>query len=122
MDTLLDNVVWRGKLLEKIDIEEKCLVVTRRITWFGLATRSRSTVLPVDYPGSTPGFIVWWNSNDPLVLQQVHPAMVQTIQRIGFTEPATWCERRHLNRSASSLPNFWRQHLGELFRYYRKAT
>lgn len=94
--------------------------MTRRIRW--LWTRSRTTVLPGDDCDSTRGFIVYWNSDDPAVLGRVHTGMVQIIERIGFTEPAIWCESRLQNRSKESLPRFWQQQLGDLFCYYRIAT
>jgi len=65
--------------------------------------------------------MIFWNSYDPAVLKLVHEGMIQLIRHIGFTEPAVWCERRHLNRSRKSLENFWQEKLGDLFRYYRKA-
>jgi hypothetical protein len=120
MNTLVDQVVWKGKTLGGFENEETCIVMTRRIRW--LWPRSRTTVLPGDDCNSTPGFIVWWNSNDPVVLQRVHTGMVQLIQRVGFTEPAVWCDRRHENRSRDSLPRFWKDKLGDLFSHYRKAT
>ena len=121
LDTLLDHVVWHGKtLLGGTEIEEACTVMTRRIRW--IWTRSRTTVLPGPDCDSTPGFILWWNSDDADVLRRVHVGMMQVIGRIGFTEPAVWCDRRHQNRSRHSLPHFWKEQLGDLFCYYRKAT
>jgi hypothetical protein len=120
MNTLLDHVVCRKKILGDIEVEETCTVMTRRIRWFW--TRSRTTVLPGDDCNSTPGFIIWWNSDDPAILQRVHSGMVQIIERVGFTEPAVWCESRHRNRSKQSLPRYWQEQLGDLFCYYRKAT
>jgi hypothetical protein len=121
MNALLDHVVWRGKILGESEAEETCVVMTRQIRW--LWPRSRTTVLPgPDCGFSTPGFIVWWNSSDPEALRRVHAGMVELIGRIGFTEPAVWCDRRHQNRSQRSLPRFWQERLGDLFCYYRKAT
>lgn len=95
--------------------------MTRRISWL-IVTRSRTTVLPGPDCNSTPGFIVWWNSDDPVILGRAHLAVVQTIGRIGFTEPAVWCDRRDQNRNPKSLGYFWQEQLGDLFCYYRKAT
>ena len=121
MNTLIDRVVWRGKVLGDIVSEETCTVMTRRIRWL-VVTRSRTTVLPGADCGSTPGFIVWWNSYDPAILGRVHAAMVGVIGRIGFTEPAVWCDRRHKFWSRDSLRSFWQEQLGDLFCYFRKAT
>jgi hypothetical protein len=121
METLLDRVIWRGKTLTGNENEETCRVMTRRQRWL-FFTRSRTTVLPTSDCDSSPGFIVWWNSNDPAVLGPVHKRMVEIIGRIGFIEPAVWCESRLTNRSPTALGNFWRDQLGDLFRYYRKAT
>src|SRR5262245_23457890 len=120
MDTLLNQVVWHRKILGDISREETCTVMTRRIRW--LWRRSRTTVLPGPDCDWTPGFIVWWNSDDPAVLRRVHARMVQVVERIGFTAPAMWCDRRHQNRSRETLRRFWEEQLGDLFRYYRKAT
>jgi hypothetical protein len=121
MKTLIDQVVWRGKALGEIPSEETCTVMTRRIRWF-IVARSRTTVLPGTDCDSTPGFIVWWNSDDPVILGRVHFAMVQIIGLTGFTEPAVWCDSRHENRNPKSLAYFWQERLGDLFCYYRKAT
>ena len=89
MNTLLDRVVCRKTMLGAIEVEETCMVMTRRIRW--LWTRSRTTVLPGPDCDSTPGFFIWWNSDDPAILARVHTGMVRIIERIGFTEPAVWC-------------------------------
>ena len=121
MDTLVDQVVWHGQS-EPLPIEETCTVMTRRIRWL-FVNLSRTTVLPDSDCGfSTSGFIIWWKTSNPDILQRIHNGMVQTIKRIGFTEPATWCNRRHLNRSPKTLENYWRNQLGDIFCYYRKAT
>lgn len=121
MNTLVDQVVWQAEAIGSRPLIETCLVMTRRIRWVFI-TRSRTTVLPGDDCGSTPGFIVWWKSDDPTVLQFVHDRMVETIRQIGFTKPAVWCERRLENKSPRSLEYFWQEQLGDAFRYYRKAT
>ena len=120
MNTLIEQIVWHGKILGDIQTEETCTVMTRQIRWLFI-TQSRTTVLPGDDCNSTPGFIVWWNSDDQTILQSVHAGMVQT-RRIGFTAPAVWCESRHTNRNPKSLDYFWQEQLGEVFRYYQKAT
>ena len=121
MTTLIDQVVWRGNILGDIQSEETCTVMTRRIRWL-IVSRSRTTVLPGPGCSSTPGFIVWWNSDDPTILERVHAGMVRIVRQIGFTAPAVWCDRRHENRNPKSLDYFWQEQLGELFRHYRKAT
>jgi hypothetical protein len=119
--TLVEKVTWRGKVLEEYETKETCTVMTRRVRWFFI-TRSHTTVLPGPDCDSTQGFIVWWNSDDPIVLESVHSGMVEVVKRIGFTAPAIWCETRHEHRSRNSLNYFWEEQLGELFRHYKKAT
>src|ERR1700733_14290874 len=84
--------------------------------------QSRTTVLPRSGCGPTPGFIVYWKSYDQVILERVHAGMVEIISRIGFNEPAVWCDRRYLNHNPKSLEYFWQEQLGSLFKYYRKAT
>jgi hypothetical protein len=116
MKTLIDKIVWRRNSLVGVGIqsEETCTVMTRRIRWL-IVTRSRTTVLAGTDCDSTPGFIVWWNTDDPVVLGRVHSGMLETIRRIGFTEPALWCDRRHQHRDPESLGYFWQEQLGDLF-------
>lgn len=119
--TLVDQVVSHRKGFFGDTESETCTVMTRRIRWLFI-TRSRTTVLPSDDCNSTPGFIIWWKSDNSDDLQMLHEAMVQTIQRTGFTEPSVWCESRHQNRNPRSLDYYWQEHLGPLFVYYRRAT
>jgi hypothetical protein len=120
MKTLIDQVVYHRKGIAEEVVSETCIVMTRRIRWLFL-NRSRTTVFPGEDCNSTPGFLVFWNSHDPAILKLVHEGMVQTINRIGFTAPSVWCDRRHLNRNRNSLEYFWREQLGDLSQYYRKA-
>lgn len=120
MKTLVDQIVYHRKGITEEVISETCIVMTRRIRWLFI-NRSRTTVLPGENCDSTPGFIVFWNSDDPVILKSVHIGIIQIIGRIGFTEPAVWCDRRRLNRNPRSLEYFWHEQLGDLSRYYRKA-
>jgi hypothetical protein len=120
MKTLVDEVIYVRKGIVEEVVSETCIVMTRRIRWLFI-NRSRTTVFPGSDCDSTPGFIVFWNSHDPAVLKLVHKGMIQIIRRIGFTEPAVWCDRRHSNRNPKSLEYFWHEQLGDLSRYYRKA-
>jgi hypothetical protein len=120
MKTLVDSVIHYRKAAYGEMVSETCIVMTRRIRRF-FVNRSRTTVFPGEDCDSTPGFMVFWNSDDPTILRLVHTGMIQIISRIGFTEPAVWCDRRHLNRNPKSLEYFWQEQLGDLFRYYRKA-
>jgi|ERR1039457_582577 hypothetical protein len=120
MKTLVDQVVYNRKGIVEEIVSETCIVMTRQIRWLFI-NRSRTTVFPGEDCNSTPGFIVMWNSDDPAVLKSVHEGMVQIIKRIGFTEPAVWCDRRHQNRNPRSLEYYWKEQLGDLSRYYRKA-
>lgn len=119
--TLVDQVVMHRKGVTGNIVSETCTVMTRRIRWLFL-TRSRTTVLPAPDCNSTPGFIIWWKCDDPDDLRMLHEAMVQTIQRTGFTEPSLWCDHRHQNRNPRSLDHYWQGQLGALFVYYRRAT
>jgi hypothetical protein len=120
--TLVDQVVSHRKGFLGDIQSETCTVMTRRIRWLFI-TRSRTTVLPgPDCGDSTPGFIVWWNTDDPVALQSIHDGMVRTIERTGFMEPAVWCHRRHEIRDPRSLDFYWQDQLGDLFVYYRRAT
>ena len=121
IDTFVDKVSWQNKFLDTLEIQETCIVMTRRIRWL-FVYRSRTTVLPESDHNRIPGFIIWWNTSDLNALHRIHNGMVQTINRIGFTEPAIWCNRRQMNRSSKTLDNFWRDQLGKIFCYYRKAT
>ena len=121
-DTYVDRVSSRIKgVLPDSIIEETSVVMTRRIR-FLLFKSGRTTVLPGPDCANTPGFIVFWNTADPAVLEMLHIGMVQLIEKIGFTEPAVWCDRRPYNRNPKSLDYFWEEKLGDLFRYYKKAT
>jgi hypothetical protein len=119
-NTIMEPVVWQGTSVTGFELTESCIVMTRRIRW--LAMRSRTTVFPKEDCDFVPGFIIWWNTNDRDALALIHHGMVQVIKRVGFSEPATWCKMRFKQRSPDSLPGYWREQLGELFRYYRKAT
>lgn len=121
MKSFVDQVIWHGELHGTRPITETSIVMTRQIRWLFI-NRSRTTVMPGEDCEWTPGFIVWWNNDDPTVLQLVHSCMVETIQRIGFSMPAVWCNRRHLNKNPRSLEYFWKDQLGDVFAYYRKAT
>jgi hypothetical protein len=120
MKTLINSVVHHRKAAHGGMVSETCIVMTRRIRWLFI-NRSRTTVLPGEDCDSTPGFIVMWNSDNPAVLKLIHAGMVQIIERIGFTGPSVWCNRKHLNRNPKSLEYYWKEQLGDLFRYYRKA-
>jgi len=121
MDTLVDKVTWQGRILGGLEMQETCIVMTRRIRLL-FFNRSRTTVLPDTNSNRIPGFIIWWNTSDPNTLHRIHNGIVQTISRIGFTEPAVWCNRQKMNRSRKTLANFWHDQIGENFFYYRKAT
>jgi hypothetical protein len=121
MNTLVDKVTWQGKILGGLETQEKCIVMTRRIRYLFI-NLSRTTVLPDSEVNEIHGFILWWNTSDPKVLFKIHKAVVRIINQIGFTEPAVWCNRRKLNRSRKTLVNYWRDHLGDIYCYYRKAT
>lgn len=121
MKTLVNEVTAHYESAFMGSRTETCIVMTRRIRWLFI-TRSRTTVFPGSDCRATPPFIVWWNSDDPEVLKSVHAGMVKVIEKIGFTEPAVWCDNRYKNANPNSLNYFWQEKLGELFRHYRKAT
>ena len=122
MKTLLDQVTSHYESMLVGQRVENCTVMTRQIRWLFCINRSRTTVFPGADCDATPPFIVWWNSNDPEILRLVHVGMVRVIEKIGFTEPAVWCDNRLKNSNPNSINYFWQEQLGELFRYYRKAT
>lgn len=125
-DTYVDRVSSHFKgvpetILADTFIDETSVVMTRRIRFLFFKS-ARTTVLPGPDCVSRLGFIVFWNTSDPAVLETLHAEMVHLIERIGFTEPAIWCDNRKYHRNPKSLDCFWEEKLGDLFRYYKRAT
>jgi hypothetical protein len=126
-NTVMEPVAWTGSILPELlgennefQMTERCVVMTRRIRW--LARNSRTTVISQDEWNKTPGFIVYWNTNDQVVLDNVHRGMVEVIKRIGYSKPAFWCDDQYKHPAGNYLKDFWRDQLGDLYCYFRKAT
>jgi hypothetical protein len=108
MKTLFDTMEWNAKETSG-EIAGQCCVMTRapHILFFKLArTKVFHSTLPA------PSGILWWRPMDDDTLAELHQVCVRICRSDGFL---VFCEMCRVP-AATGLP-FWREKLGDNFRY-----
>jgi hypothetical protein len=132
--TLLDSVHWKASEHPRVSrgylaggsgflagnrtpvspiLFEDCQVMTRKQHRFFLNV-SRTTVF--DEPEvPDKGAILFWKTSDEQLLRELHNTCVSICAEVGFTEFCTMAAAR-----GPSAPPYWREMLGDQYRYLRK--